>query len=1278
MNPYIFCLNSFKARLICILLVMVVLKRVQMCNIASINCKCNRNIIDCKENMRGPLSIDFSELNTSMNGLNLTLNIYSKNIIEIKTSNENQITNRIENVLFSNCNIAEITTNSLKGLTSLKRFSLSSNNIGYFNIDQDVYPVVKLEGCQIYKITSIPIIHSGALVNCPWFETTISIYEKQVEIIETNAFDHKQDLKVLNLHSNRIKKIQNGSFKNLFKLEDLFLYLNEIDLIENGSFDSLLSLKRLVLFSNRIKTIQKDLFRKLSNLISLELNHNYIESLESYTFYGLTNLTKLNLFLNKIKTIHRDTFKNLTRLAELFLHKNELNSIEFSLSSLSKLLLGSNKMVRLEKSYFLRLSNLDKLHIQENRVSEIESDTFEHLVNLTNLSLASNKIQQINRDLFKNLRKLTFLDLEKNEIFCIETNAFESLENLQVLKLTSNRIKRIERKLFTNLINLEQLMLNENEINSIEEDTFASIKNLTELHLNSNRISDIEKIGLGSALANLKRLFLSYNSIFKIKPNSISHMASLVILDLAHNYLDGFNNCTFLNLNFNGHLVLDFNYIVLLERRFFVKSLYNLKELYMRSNRLSRIEDFSFGNLGDLEKLYLDSNSLVEFGNNTFFNLTNLKYLSLSFNRIKAIHKISLSLSHLVSLKGLDLYNNSIEYVSNGDFRFTLNLQSINLSLNLIKTIEFESFRFLKHLNSLKISKTNISLFNVDLLVNCQNITELDVSFNRLNLNGFDRIGKNIEYLKLGKVSLFPRNISLSAMLLSSKIKTLDMSDNFIDDFSVFNILVNLTSFELRNVNLKSMRQIGFASFQQLKYLDLSFNNLTELLFISDDFLKNVEHLNLSFNYISTIEPNFFYSKQLNQKKNLKYLNLEHNRIFFFESELINYESLDTLILSNNVLNQTLRFNCIGDANYVAKNRQFFFNDNNVTIVEAFSLSVNSLELLNFDSNQIESLKENTFSDLRSLKTLSISKNLLKNITKNNFFHLYSLQYLNLSFNQISTIEFDSFVNLNKLISLDLSFNNLYSIENGIFNGLTYLNRLYLQSDFEIDFENFSLSVLENIGYIYLNASIVIEYKCFFVNFSSHRHFTRYIKDKYKFYKSLNLITESQDMTCDLVFHFLQFKIHLNLEIDYDIERFYQRCEEFLIKKSNSFKKNENKCFLKQTNQYENSLNEDEPEMYTIFSKIFTNYAFYLIMCPLLSLLGPVFYMINQHFWALHQKEISYSKFSNTKLFEKRNLIPIPISTSIPDLISIPIPISSPIPIPISSPIPNPDPVNEG
>ena len=169
----------------------------------------------------------------------------------------------------------------------------------------------------------------------------------------------------------------------------------------------------------------------------------------------------------------------------------------------------------------------------------------------------------------------------------------------------------------------------------------------------------------------------------------------------------------------------------------------------------------------------------------------------------------------------------------------------------------------------------------------------------------------------------------------------------------------------------------------------------------------------------------------------------------------------------------------------------------------------------------------------------------------------------------------------------------------------------------ELNFNNESFSHLKNVGNIHLSNSIAIKYKCLFIYVANERNFTRNIRNKFKFYKSLNLITQQNqdEFDCDLIFHLFQFRIHFNLRTDYEYEQFYEKCKYSLIRKRNSFNSNQMKCLdeSKITNEIINSEKEENNRLINIL----TDFAFYLIMALILSLLGPVFLMIINHMYLL-------------------------------------------------------------
>jgi Leucine-rich repeat (LRR) protein len=419
--------------------------------------------------------------------------------------------------------------------------------------------------------------------------------------------------------------------------------------------------------------------------------------------------------------------------------------------------------------------------------------------------------------------------------------------------------------------------------------------------------------------------------------------------------------------------------------------------------------------------------------------------------------------------------------------------------------------------------------------------------------------------IKLEKAR-FTQNNSFEIFLNQNLIE-LDFSQSgFGNIFEKFGIMTNIEILILRNVNLQSMEQINFENYYNLKKLDLSINNLTRLNYDSFRNLIMLEYLDLSFNQIDFIDGRILGDWGDSNTKSLKYLNLESNRITKFQDTLFNLINLGTLLISNNQIQDFPLFGTYLYSDYYLKMHYFYFNHNKIKSLLYFPNDISTLIILNFDFNEISFIKSDAFEELILLKNLSLSNNFLTNLTRKILFNQFKLTNLNLSHNLIEFIENDSFKNLFSLKLLDLSFNRLLSIENNLFNGLENLNDLYLLNNFTFKLFNQSFNHLINIGNIHLTRSMIQENKCLFMH-SIEREVKRNVGDgKYKFFKSINLISNdfhelTQNEYCELTFEFLQFKIHWNLISDYENEMFYEKCKNNLIAWRNDFNHSFKKCF---------------------------------------------------------------------------------------------------------------------
>ena len=707
-------------------------------------------------------------------------------------------------------------------------------------------------------------------------------------------------------------------------------------------------------------------------------------------------------------------------------------------------------------------------------------------------------------------------------------------------------------------------------------------------------------------------LNISFNRLNKIEKSAFKNLNSLVQLDLSYNNLDTLADIFERVFSLNS-LDLRFNFIKIFENQFN----FQLINLNIESNVLKFIREISL-NLSIIENmtaLDMSSNELTLIENEKFFDLPNLKRLNLNKNKFRFLKAIALKYASTLEL--IDLSDNLIEYINGNDFNFSRHLKSINLNNNLIKFIHLLAFVRLSKLDTFRISNNKMSNFNMSLLKSCQNIFELDLSFNKISFDSNIKwdIISNIQIVRLEKIN-FGLNFQFE-MFLNDNIQKLDFSENDLNGkFNLLDRSINLEKLELRAINLSSMKQIMFRNLKKLTHLDLSHNNLSFLDYESFENLKKLEYLDLGGNKIYFIDGKIFSNRNDSTLKQLKYLSLVSNQIASFADSFINYCSIHTFKMSNNFLKYVPEFQVIFNGQVSLYATEFYFNSNKIKTLSYMSIYISSLNILNFDLNDIYIIEQDAFLNLMNLKNLSIAYNNLTRISTNNFAYQFNLKYLNLSHNQIDFIELDSFQNLENLHALDLSFNSLILIANNQFKGLINLSDLYLMSRTILELTNESLCHLTNTNNIYANESLIIKNKCLFMH-SIERPIQRDVSNgKLLFYKSLNLISTEHLATsnlayfCELTFHFLQFNVHFNLKTDYDNDLFYERCKYILQNKTNSYFNNCMKCgtVLKPIDTSE--IIDITLEKKTTLARVLSNFIFIFICMLLLIFFTPVMCII--------------------------------------------------------------------
>ncbi len=676
---------------------------------------------------------------------------------------------------------------------------------------------------------------------------------------------------------------------------------------------------------------------------------------------------------------------------------------------------------------------------------------------LEKLSLSYNHLESFELEAVENLSNLKFLDLSNNFIsrFLSHCDKFKSVVSLN---LYNNRLTTVDSHHFREFTNLKTLNMSKNRIVRINPNAFSKLNNLKELDLSKNFLNGYFNVSFISQAHNLKFLDLSENSFMNIKPYFLNKLQSLETLRLDHNTLRAIKKFSFYGLK-------------------------KLEYLDLSSNKISIIESNSFYGLSSLKRLKLNSNRLKILDNSDVFNSIDLsvEYLNLNKNllvKISAVKKFK-------SLIELHLYNNQIDtdmnLKSSPQFEVldlgkqflnkenlkkiltdNIKVKSLYLNNNLFTSIDTDSFKEIEMLKFLDLHNNKIHMLPLKLIESLNDLTYLDLSNNLFEYfeqhnysddhEGLQEqydivISKNnssLTHLKLNDNLIVDLDLLYLNTSVFATLKELDLCVNFIETIRLIKLEL-LESLKLCKNRIKEINENSFLSLKNLKYLDLSENNISSLNFLFGTYTS----LNLSFNSIEVITPGSF--------KNLT--------------------SLTSLDLNGNII-EIIELNTFEGLN----NLVFLSIENNyLKIIASNSLSsLHLLETLNLNNNEIFYIEHLP----KSIKKLLLSKNKIETIDWID--SLLSLTYLDVSFNEIeqaslasilsnSNLE-DIFLNHNlKLTSLDLSniekfpklklislfSTNIESIYEGKRNSNQIINILGMKSN-EEEYESF-LTTIRNI-----------------------------------------------------------------------------------------------------------------------------------------------------------------------------------------------------------------------
>jgi Leucine-rich repeat (LRR) protein len=473
----------------------------------------------------------------------------------------------------------------LNKLVNLRKLNLNKNNISaipYLLNCKNLTSLI-LSNNNIYYLSEI---FSDRI---PKSIQSLDLSSNQISGIDQLFFEQFINLNMLNLKSNQLKQIADGTITPSIKV----LYLNKNELeqisIKQNSKVVLFKIQSKKKFDIKISTtacffdgcdcsnnkkldienvncyeknINKNsivVYNK-SNSVEISLKYLNISELPSNFFLGL-KIVRFDISRNKISSLSPDTM-NFTGIVFLY-------SLDFFDNKISKI--DSNALEPLYNTLLDLDFDNNQLWLETNILTE--KSELNKLVNLRKLNLNKNNISAI--PYLLNCKNLTSLILSNNNIYYLSEIFSDRIpKSIQSLDLSSNQISGIDQLFFEQFINLNMLNLKSNQLKQIADGTIT--QSIKVLYLNKNSITKIPFI---KNSRNIK-LDLSNNKIGNILnddfcSNYIPHpFLQIDSLNLKDNKLDTFHPCIYLGLQNSNEFIK-----IQLSKEMYNRNLINLLKL---------------------------------------------------------------------------------------------------------------------------------------------------------------------------------------------------------------------------------------------------------------------------------------------------------------------------------------------------------------------------------------------------------------------------------------------------------------------------------------------------------------------------------------------------------------------------------------------------------------------------------------------------------------------------------------------------------------------------
>lgn len=198
-----------------------------------------------------------------------------------------------------------------------------------------------------------------------------------------------------------------------------------------------------------------------------------------YVTHGLTTVP------TSCWTLHPD-------VTQIFLDYNDISEVTseslVGLTNLRTLSLKHNTITAIVPGTLTNLASLELLDASSNKLAELPTDLWS-LTNLTHLYLGDNKLSDTHTFNISNLNNLEVLDLHLNQLSQLPPLSVEPLRALQILHLHWNTL--VELPVLTNNLHLHELLVNGNALLEFPKYMFGNLTQPLTYHFVDNPAYDV-------------------------------------------------------------------------------------------------------------------------------------------------------------------------------------------------------------------------------------------------------------------------------------------------------------------------------------------------------------------------------------------------------------------------------------------------------------------------------------------------------------------------------------------------------------------------------------------------------------------------------------------------------------------------------------------------------------------------------------------------------------------------------------------------------------------